>query len=290
MQVFPVLLAAAFSITQTSAHDSKNTLFHELVTKGVPVGNDAFVPLPAPLMADGLDAAAQTNVLRKLANDQYRLEDILRDSQLAKHFHKITQAKVGDPDSSAHRIDVWFVAHGDLDRLAAKDPREIFYLGRKDVKVEKLSKADLAKHNLESGDGESFLHITYSVFDEVQVAVTSRNMLTKTADSVVVAQRLEPAFTKDGRYPNQWQRLKEGAGNKLEPVGTPAPYQGFGQYMKFTRLAEPRGAIFVEYHQLFAEPKSWFESPNVVRTKLPLIVQGEVRNFRRELKKWSSGK
>jgi hypothetical protein len=52
--------------------------------------------------------------------------------------------------------------------------------------------------------------------------------------------------------------------------------------MKLTRLREPAGAVFVEGHVIFAEPKGWFDGENVLRSKLPLGVQNQVRALRRE--------
>ena len=38
---------------------------------------------------------------------------------------------------------------------------------------------------------------------------------------------------------------------------------------------------------VFAEPTGWFEGANLLRSKLPLVVQNNVRNMRRE---WLKGK
>ena len=50
-------------------------------------------------------------------------------------------------------------------------------------------------------------------------------------------------------------------------------------------LAEPKGALFVEGHVVFAEPVKWFDGANLLRSKLPPVIQGQVRSFRRELAK-----
>ncbi len=66
-------------------------------------------------------------------------------------------------------------------------------------------------------------------------------------------------------------------------VGQPQPYSGAGFYAKVTRLKEPEGALFVEYHQVFQEPKAWFGGANLLRSKLPLLAQDSVRDFRRKV-------
>jgi hypothetical protein len=289
MHVFSVLLAATFGVAQTSAHEKQNPLFHELVTKGVAVGPKTFAPLSAPFLADGLDAKGQMAIIKNLVGNQGQLDDVFRDSLVAKHFFKIREIKPSNPEAPAHEMDIWFVAYGDLDRLAKKDLQTIFSVGRKDTKLTLLTKDDLAKRNLrqDNPSHESFMHISYTVFDQVQVSMTTHVMTSQMPDSFIIARRAHPSFTGDAEFPNQWQQLKEDGAGKPVPAGSPVPYEGFAQYMKFTRLAEPKGALFVEYHQVFTEPKGWFNGQNVLRTKLPLLVQTEVRAFRRELKMWS---
>ena len=48
-------------------------------------------------------------------------------------------------------------------------------------------------------------------------------------------------------------------------------------------MEEPEGALFIECHILFAEPKGWFGGTNQLVAKMPLVVQNQVRNTRTEL-------
>ena len=73
-------------------------------------------------------------------------------------------------------------------------------------------------------------------------------------------------------------------------MGPPQPYGGAGMYLKITKLHEPAGALFVEQHIVFAEPTGWFDGANLLRSKLPLVVQSNVRDMRREWMKWAPGK
>ena len=42
-------------------------------------------------------------------------------------------------------------------------------------------------------------------------------------------------------------------------MGKPEPYSGGAAfYAKVTRLIKPENAIFVEFHQVFYEPRAWF--------------------------------
>ena len=70
-----------------------------------------------------------------------------------------------------------------------------------------------------------------------------------------------------------------------QQLGDPHPYSGFGGYIKVSELVEPAGALLIEMHFVFDEPEGWFGGKNLLRTKLPLAVQENVRKFRGELKK-----
>src|SRR5947208_1692626 len=62
MSVLPLLFLTA-ALAETG-HEQANPLYRELREKGVDVGNGVKVPLPAPTMADGLDAQAQQAVIK----------------------------------------------------------------------------------------------------------------------------------------------------------------------------------------------------------------------------------
>ena len=80
----------------------------------------------------------------------------------------------------------------------------------------------------------------------------------------------------------RWQSLTVDDTGKRQ-TGPPEPYVGLGSYAKATRLAEPAGAIFMEYHVAFVEPQGWFHGTNLLRSKLPIVAQEMVRKFRRNL-------
>jgi hypothetical protein len=108
-------------------------------------------------------------------------------------------------------------------------------------------------------------------------------MVSRTKDSIVLASQLDPRFAKDAAFPNQWRSLT--LKDDKEMLGDPSPFESAGMYIKLTRLHEPAGAIFIEAHQVFVEPKKWFEVPNMLKAKLPIVIQSEVRTFRKELTK-----
>jgi hypothetical protein len=95
-----------------------------------------------------------------------------------------------------------------------------------------------------------------------------------------LAATLDPRFSQDREIPNAWrpQRLDD-AGHVVN--GAARPYAGAAWYWKATKLKQPAGAILIEYHVVFDEPEGWFNGANLLRSKLPLLVQDGVRKFRR---------
>jgi hypothetical protein len=76
-------------------------------------------------------------------------------------------------------------------------------------------------------------------------------------------------------------------------LGPPRSYAGSGSYLKITRLdagvSGRNDALFVEGHLIFVEPKEWFAGTNRLRSKLPTLIQDQVRSFRRELDRRKPG-
>ena len=55
--------------------------------------------------------------------------------------------------------------------------------------------------------------------------------------------------------------------------------------MKMTRLQTAPRAMLVEGHFAFAEPREWFSGAPILRSKISLIAQDRIRQFRRGLAK-----
>ena len=267
-------------------HLHTNSLYKELLEKGVPVGDKLSAKLPAPSMADGLDKAGQAKVLKRLAGEDYPLDELLRASVLSPQISKFRDVDAGDADGRGRGIDLWFIAYGNFDRLTAKTLQAHFLGGS--TRVTPLKEADLKQRGIsaraEANLEETYVHAVGSILDRVQVSSTNHGMISRSKDSIVLATRLDPRFAKDADFPNQWRPITIQEDGK-ESLGPPQPYQGAGMYLRLTRLHEPAGAIFVEFHQVFVEPKKWFDAPNMLKSKLPIVIQSEVRTFRRELQK-----
>lgn len=286
-----VVLAGQPSLQAAPEHN--NPVFQTLVTQGVPFFGEEFFPLPEPTMPDGLDAEAQQSAIASIADLNHPVRQLMRESIVSPFVLKIEKQPSPQPDRPARRIDVWFVAYGDINSLAdeeflrdlaqqseersdSKLPTEVVFL--EDAELEERS---LAKDTADTTK-EVWFHSTFGLFDRVQLHVTRHAFVTRTPESVVVASLLDERFTDDAKYPTAWNSLSRNELGRFE-FGEKRPYQSAGFYLKATQLQEPPNAIFVEYHQIFDEPGEWFDGANLLRSKLPLMVQDGVRKFRRKL-------
>src|SRR5262245_10298925 len=77
------LLFLVLALAAEDAHEQANPLYRELRQTGVSLNETAKTPLPAPTLADGLDAKAQKKVIETVAGADYDPQDLLRKSVTA---------------------------------------------------------------------------------------------------------------------------------------------------------------------------------------------------------------
>jgi hypothetical protein len=270
-----------------------NPVLKQITEQGIPAAGGGFVKLPAPTMPDGLDAAAQGEILKRIAAPDRRVADLVRKSVVSPFVSKLSDVTTSDPKRSFRRIDVWFVAYGRLDLFGDED-----FLNKlvESTDSEKKGKLPLTKGVLKAEEmkrlglfvedtadqKERYFFSTFGLFDRVLVSATRRVVVTRYADSSLVAAVVDPRFTESAGHPNQWRPVSRDDREELK-LGPPRPYESAGLYAKVTRLAEPAGALFIEYHHAFCEPEEWFGGSHLLRSKIPMIVQDAVRKIRRRL-------
>ncbi len=284
-----VLALASVAPAQTINHDA-NTLFRSLLDPGLEVTPNHRVKLPPPIMPDGLDAAKQKEVIEGLIKGSYSFQQFTRDSVVAPYLLKIGDVKTPDPKSPARTVDVYFVIHGDFN--LTDDPKfldRLLNVGKGDGSGKGLTRDDLAKRKItwtaEDEKREGYGHVEFDFLEKVRLKVTGHAMWSKSSESVIAAAQVDPRFEGDPEYGNQWQPIiKEGGQSKYGP---PQPYRGSGMYLKLTKLAGMPNAMFAEQHIVYSEPHGWFDGANLLRSKLPPVMQTSVRNMRRE---WAKGK
>jgi hypothetical protein len=277
-----MLLLAIASRCQAAEH---NAMLDDLLEHGVSIGS-ARVRLPAPTLSDGLDTRQQRQALSSITDDNHSLEALERKAVVAPFVLRIAN-EPNPGQGRPRRVDLWFVAYGDFVRLSDED-----FL-KQQVDTEKKSQQggsltegtllredQLRARNVEIVPDERFLTVHLELFDRVDVRGTMRARLSRATDSVTLAATLDPRFAQDAEFPNTWRSRKlDDAGRVIS--GPVRPYLGAAWYCKATKLQQPQGAVLVEYHIVFDEPEGWFNGANLLRSKLPLVVQDGVRKFRR---------
>jgi hypothetical protein len=287
--MIPALLLALATSPARAEAPAKNTLYQSLRTTGLAIAGLPPFQVPAPSMTSGLSEKEQQAVLEKVAGT-IPLEFFLRKTTDAPFVIKISSLEDGSGTRQGQRIDVWFVAKGKLEAVARGDVlgqllgTEAKTAGSGVEKAEALTAEDLRERGIkpQMGPGleEKFGSLNATFLDSAMVTGVTRTMKTTTSSSILMAMELDPRFAKDAKFPNRWRSIDRRP-DAAVPLGPPQPYSGFGGYAKVTDLGG--GMVFVEMHTAFSEPPAWFGGRNLLRSKFPVVIQENVRKFRRRL-------
>ncbi|HEY6565643.1 MAG TPA: hypothetical protein VIY86_14235, partial [Pirellulaceae bacterium] len=131
---------------------------------------------------------------------------------------------------------------------------------------------------------ESYSHSLGDILDRVRLSTVGRACATDSGESLLVAGYVDPRFRNGARYRNTWQSISK-ATDGSELLGEPQPYAGAAYVVKVAPLRAYEDLLFVEAHVVFVEPEGWFQGANLLRSKLPPVIQVSVRAFRRDLMK-----
>jgi len=284
---------ALSTLTWLSRCQADIPVFDLLMSRGVAVGADEVVRLPHPTLADGLTAAGQRRAIEAVAGNGHSWDQLTRRSVVAPFILQISKED-DQQERRGRRLDLWFVAYGDLKTLDNQDfVRRQFRSATSESDPENgstsktLTASDLQRRGLmpptRPGDPE-YVAAEFTLLDRVRLQATTQSTKSKTNESNLAASILDRRFTNDAQFPNQWRPItRDDAGRR--GLGPPQPYLGFAGYAKATRLIDPPGALLIEYHAAFAEPQGWFGGTNLLRSKLPILAQIIVRQLRRGLEK-----
>jgi hypothetical protein len=272
------------------AHDA-NPAFAALLSQGWAVG-DASVAFPDSTLADDASEEKEREVLRSIAGPGKAVEEFARDSVTAPIVLKTRDQPVGS-DGVIRLADLYFVVHADLgdldpDRTPAAFPDgKNTEAGNMEFSATRLTGAQLDERGLSpKGEGQTtrmwFVHLKGRLLDRIELESTDRVTGSKSDRSWVFASRTDPGFQNDREFPNRWRPVaRRGA---KEEAGEYRPYPGGAGYLKVTRSATVRGALFVEAHSAFFEPRGWFEGAPFLKSKFALVAQDRVRGLRSEIK------
>jgi len=291
MNLLMIGLAAVLAAGESVAVE--NAILEELLQDGVAMSDGTKIKLPPPTLRPGMTAEAQRAAITPLARGKCSYEDLAEKSLQAPFVLNERPVPTTDEKSPARKIDLYFIAHGDWKKATSEEfleslwksvePRTNDPLASKPVtlKEDQLARRSVrlqARPGLE--DRYGFARAV--LFERVQLSSTRHAMVTRRGDIVLMAERIDPRFTNDPDYPNQWRSVTIGEDGKVV-LGTPQAYVQAGSYGLAIPLAEPAGAIFLEFHMVYEEPHGWFGGTGLVSSKLSLAVQDNLRSFRRRL-------
>lgn len=286
-----ILLLLAIEPGKAQAH-AENPVFQAVLSEGLSVDGRKVV-LPSPRFRDGMTGQEEAAELKAIAGSERAVADLLRDSISASMV-----LKTGDEPSPGkilvRKADVFFAIKGDLDELKPDDASKQATTA-KPVDVANMSfsshvlgEAEVSGRKLNEGAAKSnetqwHVHFTSKLLDRIHVEATTHVMASRSADSWVIASRTDPRFAEDKEFPNRWWPYKlQGA---KEVPGKAEGYEGGISYLKINKLATKPGMLLVEAHFAFAEPKAWFDGAPILRSKISVIAQDQIRTLRREVAK-----
>jgi hypothetical protein len=271
------------------SHES-NPVYRTMVDKGITIAGKS-LKFPEPRVRDGLSADEQRGLLREIAGSERAVDELVRRSVTAPFVLRLRNDTTGQGDL-IRGGDLWFVIHADLDAI---DPAEFARRSSDGRPVEAgnmrftgklLEPSQLEARKLEvAGKPEEahewFAHLSGRLLDRIQVEETDHSTASRSAESWIIAARTDDRFAKDADFPNRWSAITPDGTVK----GELHPYSGGASYVKITRLSAVSGALLVEVHFAFAEPRAWFDGAPILRSKISLIAQDRIRALRRELAK-----
>ena len=187
------LLLLAKPGTDTEPIHARNPVYAEAIRSGFHA-DGATIKLPGSILKDGFDADQQHAVLLELCGSERAVADLLRDSVTSPFLLKVRDQKT--TDATVRIVDLWFVVHGDLDRL---DPVEVagqasgktFGAGNMRFQSRLLSDAELKPRGRSSRRGQDlsrwFVHLEGRLLDRLRVQATNEAVATRTEESMVIA-------------------------------------------------------------------------------------------------------
>lgn len=275
-----LLIIVLLAVTRDASHVEGNPIYRQLIQSGV-TSDGNVKKLPPPTLPDGLTAEDQRTAIAELGGSRYPLDRLLRKSVVAPQIVRVPSVPSSDQEVPLRTVDCWFVVYADLDRVA--DPTVLDKLvgeHQEDDHANQLTAAQLQERNITirsaQQDHEAFAHVEYTLLDRVWIEATGHSFWSRTDESILAAVVVDKRFANDSDFPNRWSFVDEGD-------SSPHTYRGVGFYVKITQLKLAPGALFVEYHLVFAEPVAWFRGTNQLGAKLPVVIQSQVRNARREM-------
>ncbi|NNE00970.1 MAG: hypothetical protein HKN47_26945 [Pirellulaceae bacterium] len=276
------IMVVALSSQGDATQAQSPSLMDQLTQRGVTIPEKHVVLVPPPTLADHLTAEQRRQKLSALAGGA-TWKQFSRDSVVAPVAIDLDYIKDDDGARIGHSIHVAFVVHTPIETFADEDLMEQIFGDRdksdenKTAESQKLSDDQLGALGIEPVESTSFTRTRFTLLKKVLVNGVLQTETAATNDTKSVAVYLDPRFSDD----NWWMRVSN---DQAAPASKKNRYVGAGGYVVIARLTELDGASLVEARFILHEPQSWFSGSNLLRSKLPLMIQESARKFRRKLK------
>ena len=279
-----LLALALLALGQAADASSADPLYREALERGLVV-EGVEVKLPAPILRAGMPEADRRAALKGAID--LPIDEFLRDSPNAPF--KLKLRDVPYPGGVVRVVDLWFAVHAsldelDLDQLAGKGDQETTEeVGNMRFSARTLTDADLKARSIVPPVGglDRRAFSKGILLDKVEVSSVNHIVASKANGALVIASRTDPAFDQDAAFPNRWTLLP-GPGAK-KGTTPPKVYVGSVGYTRVDPVSEKPSILLVESHLAFAEPKGWFNGASILRSKIGLIAQDQIRKLRREI-------
>lgn len=262
--------------------------------QGAEASDDAAAAMPEfqPTLPDGMPADQQAQAIGSILGN-LEADRFFRSSVVSPFVFKLEPLSKLEDGGQRQRLDVWFVAHGKLDTIEEKQmmddlagPEAKISPGLPEV-ARALTEAEMQTRELKYGEqpdgsGRSYGIMGANILDKAFVTGITSSRYRKTDDSIELFLRMSPLLFDDADFPARWHSITK-ADNGAFQLGKANPYTDLAALIKATKLADVEDGLFVEVHVVYAEPYGWFEGRNLLRSKLPPVLQDLVRKFRRKL-------
>jgi len=243
-------------------------------------------------LRDNLSAAEQRAAIIQILGSLEE-ERFMRRSIVSPFVFDLRSVSKLEQGGHRQQLDVWFVAHGQLKDIEEKKmiddltgPEAKQTPGLPEV-ARALTEAEMQSRNLPFGeqpDGTSHSYgiMGANVLDKVFVTGITKSEYKRTDDSITLLLSLAPTLMNDSQFPARWHSITKTDAGDFQ-LGDARDYSDLSAVIKVTPLVGVEDALFVEVHVIYAEPFDWFEGRNLLRSKLPPVIQDSVRKFRRKL-------
>jgi hypothetical protein len=267
-------------------------LFQQLLEVGLPAPVPGQPPLrlvPPSVAADQSDGQRHA-ALAKLAGAG-GWERFAKPTAVAPVTVAIRPLATAAGERYGYELHTAFVLHTSLIRLGDQPSLERIFGPMAEESAEagdrlrELDAAELTAAGWESSlpENQRLAYIEVRLLQRIELRGTVRVERRQLEKQIDLAWRFDERFSSlDLPFANLWMKLSD---NELgeRVAGLPQPYRGGGGYLRLVELPLSPSQVVVESRWLFFEPQAWFDGGNLLRAKLPLLIQESVRSLRRKL-------